>query len=167
MTPLDKIKEGILKNDMEKVIDGYEILTGERLSSEKALQEKAPKVRKRSKAKSSGSASAESDSKPTDAPKIPQKQSIKEEGDFTAPARKQIDKKTKYTKSQQIEVGKNTFVDDGVQHKNDITPDLPLTPRDRAGVNYIEVKCHVCGKEEEINPLLKAGDFYRCNECVG
>ncbi|MAF25007.1 hypothetical protein CL634_05465 [bacterium] len=167
MTPLDKIKEGILKNDMEKVIDGYEILTGERLSSEKAVQGKVPKqVQKRSKARS-GDSSASSPSKPTETPKIPQEQPVKEEGDFTAPARKQIDKKTKYTKSQQIEVGKNTFVDDGVQHKDDTTPDLPLTPRNRAGINYVEVKCHVCGKEEEINPLLKAGDFYRCNECVG
>ena len=29
MTPIDKIKEGILGNDMEQIIQGFKLLTGE------------------------------------------------------------------------------------------------------------------------------------------
>ena len=34
MTPIDKIKEGILSNDMEQVIQGFRLLTGEEIRPE-------------------------------------------------------------------------------------------------------------------------------------
>ena len=34
MTPIDKIKEGILSNDMEQVIQGFKLLTGEEIRPE-------------------------------------------------------------------------------------------------------------------------------------
>ena len=34
MTPIDKIREGIISNDMEKVIEGFYKLTGEQIQQE-------------------------------------------------------------------------------------------------------------------------------------
>lgn len=56
-------------------------------------------------------------------------------------------------------------------HKNDVLIDkklnrLPPVPRTRSFA-MIDVRCRVCGKEEEISPalLVESKDRYKCNRC--
>jgi hypothetical protein len=149
MTPLDKIKKGILNNDMEEVIDGYESLTGERVTRKEAKEIKSEKV-------------------PEQVREVPEEKVNKYE-DFTAPVRRESSEKSKYTKKEKIKVGKNTFVDTGEDHKTkaDSTPDYVPTPRNRRPVEKVKVRCHVCGAEDEVNEGTVYGAFYRCGRCVG
>jgi hypothetical protein len=145
MSPLDKIKEGIQTDDMEKVIDGYKDLTGEKVSRENsAPKEEMPEQMR-----------------------VSEKVEANKSHDFTMPARKETGQKSKFTKSQKIDVGTNTFVDDGEEHKDDVTPDVSLSPRNRSAYKEVEVTCHVCGSKHNINPMLKSGQFHRCSKCVG
>ena len=152
MSPLDKIKEGIQTDDMEKVIDGYEDLTGERVS--------------RGKSSDRGAAAIPKEEMPEQVP-VSEKVETNKNHDFTMPTRKETDQKFKFTKSQKIDVGSNTFVDNGEEHKDDVTPDVSLSPRNRNAYKEIEVTCHVCGSKHSINPMFKAGEFHRCSKCVG
>ena len=149
MTPLDKIKKGILNNDMEEVIDGYEILTGERVTREAAEEVKSEEV-------------------PEQVREV-QEEKVNKYEDFTAPIRKQASEKSKYTKKQKIKVGKNTFVDTGEDHKAkaDSTPDYVPTPRNRPPAETVMLTCHVCGAQDEVKTGTTYGSFYRCGRCVG
>ena len=145
MSPIDKIRKGILSNDMEQVTQGFKLLTGEEIrpeegkpeepSTEKAVQ---PPVQMRSK-----------------------------DLDFSTKLEEDAD----HGKREPVKAKKNQFVDDGtealVSEDPELkTPDVPLTQR-RPPANLIEVVCHVCGTTEEINKKYKAGQFHRCGKCVG
>lgn len=149
MTPLDKIKKGILDNDMEQVIDGYESLTGERVTRERREEVKSQEVQ--------------------EPMQEVQEEQVNKYQDFTAPIRRQASEKSKYTKKEKIEVGKNTFVDTGEDHKAkaDSTPDYVPTPRNRPPAKTVKVRCHVCGTEDEVKQGTVYGTFYRCGRCVG
>ena len=69
-------------------------------------------------------------------------------------------------KGTTISVGENQFVDDGMEDKDIITPDISLTPRDRPPAETVEVACHVCNKTYQVNPVVLGGEFYRCDKCV-
>jgi len=153
MSPLDKIKEGIQKDDMEKVIDGYEDLTGERVSREETSDRGATAIPKEEMSEQMS--------------EVSEKVEANKSHDFTMPTRKETGQKSKFTKSQKIDVGSNTFVDDGEEHKDDVTPDVSLSPRNRSAYKEVEVTCHVCGSKHNINPMLKSGQFHRCSKCVG
>jgi hypothetical protein len=145
VSPLQLIKEGILKDDMEKVTKGYRLLTGESVERQKQSTVTEPEPEQE---------------------EMPEVQVPLKELDFSTKPREQD--KTKFGRRESIQVGENTFVDDRTEATEEElkTPDVGRTPR-RKGISLVEVKCHVCGKTEEINPAYKTGSYHRCDKCVG
>ena len=152
MSPLELIKNGILENDFQKVIQGYEALTGEDLSS---IREEDPTT--------SREESTSDQSEEVRRPQVPVRSS---ELDFTV-QRDELPN-GKFGRKESIQVGANQFVDDGSesQGKEFDTPKVEPTPR-RSPVKMIEVVCNACGAKEEINPKYKTGSYHRCGKCVG
>ena len=150
MSPLELIKNGILENDFEKVIQGYSLLTGEEIRPEEATETTT--------ATSSGS---------TEPDKMPEQMPVRSEiEDFTM--KRESLPAGQYGRKESIQVGENQFVDDrseAVGEEFD-TPDVRLTPR-RPPVKMVEVTCNMCGRKEEINPAYKTGSYHRCSRCVG
>ena len=151
MSPLELIKNGIIENDLEKIAQGYNALTGENISSTTTDEP----VRR----------TAEPESAKSDevSPSVPLRSEIE---DFTM--KRSALPAGKYGRKETIQVGENQFVDDGSEAvgKEFETPDIAPTPR-RKPVQMIEVTCHACGKKEEINPAYKTGTYHRCARCVG
>lgn len=65
-----------------------------------------------------------------------------------------------------VKGGKNTWTDNG-EDRHIITPEMPLTPRNRKPPKKRDVKCSVCGKNQQVNSSLVYGEYYRCNNCIG
>ena len=150
MSPLELIKNGILENDFEKVIQGYALLTGE-------------EVRPKEKTESAGATNAES----TSSDKMSAQMSVRSEiEDFTM--KRDSLPAGQYGRKEAIQVGENQFVDDRTEAVGEEfdTPDINLTPR-RPPVKMIEVVCNACGRKEKINPAYKTGSYHRCSRCVG
>ena len=150
MSPLELIKNGILDNDFEKVIQGYALLTGE-------------EVRPKEKTESAGATNAES----TSSDKMSEQMSVRSEiEDFTM--KRDSLPAGQYGRKEAIQVGENQFVDDRTEAVGEEfnTPDVNLTPR-RPPVKMIEVVCNACGRKEKINPAYKTGSYHRCSRCVG
>ena len=150
MSPLELIKNGILDNDFEKVIQGYALLTGE-------------EVRPKEKTESAGATNAES----TSSDKMSEQMSVRSEiEDFTM--KRDSLPAGQYGRKEAIQVGENQFVDDRTEAVGEEfdTPDINLTPR-RPPVKMIEVVCNACGRKEKINPAYKTGSYHRCSRCVG
>ncbi len=150
MSPLELIKNGILENDFEKVIQGYALLTGE-------------EVRPKEKTESAGATNAES----TSSDKMSEQMSVRSEiEDFTM--KRDSLPAGQYGRKEAIQVGENQFVDDRTEAVGEEfdTPDINLTPR-RPPVKMIEVVCNACGRKEKINPAYKTGSYHRCSRCVG
>ena len=150
MSPLELIKNGILENDFEKVIQGYALLTGE-------------EVRPKEKTESAGATNAES----TSSDKMSEQMSVRSEiEDFTM--KRDSLPAGQYGRKEAIQVGENQFVDDRTEAVGEEfdTPDINLTPR-RPPVKMVEVICNACGRKEEINPAYKTGSYHRCSRCVG
>jgi len=151
MSPLELIKNGIIENDLEKIAQGYNALTGENISpittDEPARRTAKPE-------------STESDEV---SPSVPLRSEIE---DFTI--KRNSLPAGKYGRKETIQVGENQFVDDGSEAvgKEFETPDIAPTPR-RKPIQMVEVVCHACGKKEEINPAYKTGNYHRCARCVG
>tara|TARA_R100001377_G_scaffold85241_2_gene70967 strand:- start:2603 stop:3052 length:450 start_codon:yes stop_codon:yes gene_type:complete len=147
VSPLQLIKDGIIKDDMEKVIKGYRLLTGETIKQQ------------------TGSVVSEIKEEEEEEEEL-ETQTSSKGLDFSTGPREQD--KTKFGRRESIKVGENTFVDDRTESTEEElkTPDVGRTPR-RKGISLIEVKCHVCGNLEEINPIYKTGSFHRCDKCVG
>ena len=143
MTLLETIKTGILNNDMEEVIQGYMALTGE---------EVRPRLPKDGVSKGQESTSVP----------VSQDGKLDFSRDPTTPAGKK-----RIANKSPVSAGANQFTDDGVEHSDVKTPDFVPTPRKRAEAKTVNVKCHVCGENQEVNPMLAQGDFYRCDSCVG
>ncbi|NDB60580.1 hypothetical protein EB001_19350 [bacterium] len=76
-------------------------------------------------------------------------------------------------KSQKKQKFENKFLEmsESKLHKDDVAIDkklckLPPTQRTRS-YQQVKVKCRVCGREEEINPvLIESRDRYKCNKCA-
>ena len=150
MSPLELIKNGILENDFEKVIQGYALLTGE-------------EVRPKEKTESAGATNAES----TSSDKMSEQMSVRSEiEDFTM--KRDSLPAGQYGRKEAIQVGENQFVDDRTEAVGEEfdTPHINLTPR-RPPVKMIEVVCNACGRKEKINPAYKTGSYHRCSRCVG
>ena len=141
MTPTDKIKKGILNDDMEEIIQGFKLLTGEEVRPEGRKTEKP-----------------EPESKETVQPPVSVR--VKDLDFSTKP------KEEQHGKHEPIVVGANQFVDDGTEASDITTPDVGRTTR-RPPVKMIEVQCHACGEKEMINAQYKSGEFHRCGKCVG
>ena len=150
MNPIDKIKEGIINNDMEQIIQGFAILTGEEIrpAGRSAEEARTP------------------DPKPEPATEETVQSSVQvrsKDLDFSTEPREST---SKYGRKESIKVGENQFTDDGTESKDITTPEVQRTKR-RPPVKLIKVKCHACGSEEEINPIYKTGSYHRCGKCVG
>ncbi len=150
MSPLELIKNGILDNDFEKIIQGYALLTGEEVRPEEATR------------------ATEATSSNTDDPdKVSEQVSVRSEiEDFTM--KRDSLPSGQYGRKESIQVGENKFVDDRTEAVGEEfdTPDVSLTPR-RPPVKMVEVICNACGRKEEINPAYKTGSYHRCSRCVG
>jgi hypothetical protein len=143
MSPIDKIRKGILSNDMEQVTQGFKLLTGEEIRPEEGKPEE-PNTEK------AVQSPVQMRSKDLDF-------STTEEPDES--------------KREPVKAKKNQFVDDGtealVSEDPELkTPEIALTER-RPPANLVEVVCHVCGTTEQINKKYKVGQFHRCGKCVG
>ena len=151
MSPLELIKNGIIENDLEKIAQGYNALTGENIS---------PITTDEPVRRTSNPESTESDEV---SPPVPLRSEIE---DFTI--KRNSLPAGKYGRKETIQVGENQFVDDGSEAvgKEFETPDIAPPPR-RKPVQMVEVVCHACGKKEEINPAYKTGNYHRCARCVG
>ena len=141
MTPIDKIKKGILNDDMEEIIQGFKLLTGEEVRPE-------------------GRKTEEPESEPKETVQPPVSVRAKDLDFSTKP------KEEEHGKREPIVVGENQFVDDGTEDKDITTPDVGRTTR-RPPVKMVEVQCHACGGKEMINAQYKSGEFHRCGKCVG
>jgi len=141
MTPMELIKEGISNNDMEKIIQAYNLLTGEKIGKE------------------------EKQSEPLSEPPVSVRKEKTKDLDFSVEPREDQGS-GHYAKSESIQVGENQFVDNGTEALDVTTPKVTRSTR-RPPVKMAEVKCHVCGGVEEINAQYKTGDFHRCDKCVG
>ena len=137
MTPLETIKIGILNNDMEKIIQGFMALTGEEI-------------------------------RPLPEDGVPQ---VQESASVSMRQSERADFSTESISSNKgrspVIAGANQFVDDGAEHSDITTPNFTPGPRQRQEATTVNVKCHVCGKDQEVNPVLAQGEFYRCDTCVG
>ena len=147
MNPIDKIKKGILDNDMQQVIEGFESLTGQEI---------------RPKETTVGDLELLEDETPAEEVVEPSTRS--KDLDFSTKPREEED--AKYGKHEPIVVGENQFVDDGTEATDITTPDVGRTTR-RPPVKMVEVQCHACGEKEMINAQYKSGEFHRCGKCVG
>mgnify|MGYP003626922586 CR=1 FL=1 len=147
VSPLQLIKDGIIKDDMEKVIKGYRLLTGETIKQQ------------------TESVVAEIKEEEEEEEEL-ETQTSSKGLDFSTSPREQD--KSKFGRRESIKIGENTFVDDRTESTEEElkTPEVGRTPR-RKGISLVEVKCHVCGNVEEINPVYKTGSYHRCDKCVG
>jgi hypothetical protein len=153
MSPLELIKNGILENDFEKIIQGYTLLTGEEVRPATGEQERSSEPEE-----SRSESHAE-----TVQPSVPVRSQVE---DFTMhrdnlPA-------GQYGRREAIKVGENQFVDDRTEAVGEEfdTPDIKPTTR-RPPVKMIEVTCNSCGRKEKINPAYKTGSYHRCGRCLG
>jgi len=151
MSPLELIKNGIIENDLEKIAQGYNALTGENISP---ITTDEP-ARRTAEPESAGSDEV--------SPSVPVRSEIE---DFTVKRNKLP--AGKHGRKESIQVGENKFVDDRTEAVGEEfdTPDVSLTPR-RPPVKMVEVICNACGRKEEINPAYKTGSYHRCSRCVG
>lgn len=150
MSSIDKIKKGILDNDMEQVIKGFKSLTG---------QEVRPKE--------TTVGGLELLEEETIAEEVVKLSTSSKDLDFSTEPKKQNTNKQRTARREPIAVGENQFVDDGIEAKDVTTPDVSLTPRKRPPSKTVEVTCHVCEKTSEIPVQLSQGEFHRCNDCIG
>ena len=147
MTPIDEIREGIVSNDMAKVIEGFFKLTGETLQQEVSERKEEP------------------EKIPEQPAPVPEQQERLVGLDFSVQIAEK-NEKGNYSKSEAIESGKNKFIDDGTDSSDIETPEVVRSER-RPPVKMVEVTCHKCGKKEEMNASYKTGEFHRCDKCVG
>ena len=147
MSPIAKIKKGILDNDMQQVIEGFEFHTGEEVRSKETTVGDLELLEEET--------TAEEVVKPSVRSK---------DLDFSIEPRDE--RVEKYGKREPIVIGKNQFVDDGTEATDVKTPDVERTTR-RPPVKMVEVQCHVCSGKEMINAQYKSGEFHRCGKCVG
>jgi len=147
MTPIDEIREGIISNDMAKVIEGFYKITGERIQQGGSEREE------------------ESEQVPEQKVPVPVQPERLTDLDFSVQIAEK-NEKGHYSKPEAIEIGKNKFIDDGIDSSDIKTPEVVRAER-RPPVKMVEVTCHKCGKKEEMNASYKTGEFHRCDKCVG
>tara|TARA_R100001244_G_scaffold120565_3_gene90182 strand:- start:1248 stop:1706 length:459 start_codon:yes stop_codon:yes gene_type:complete len=152
MSPIDKIRKGIIENDMQQIIKGFGLLTGEKIEPREGEEE------------------GEKPEEPSTEEAVrPSAQVRSKDLDFSTGSKEGED--SDHGQREPVRAKKNQFVDDGtealVSEDPELkTPSVPLTQR-RPPVSLTEVTCHICGAKEEINIKYKAGQFHRCGKCVG
>lgn len=92
-------------------------------------------------------------------------QPVKEAENFVVSPKERPSKKSRIARTEKIQAGQNTFLDDGSESTDVPTPEITLTKRTRIPAKMVEIECHLCGKIEEISSKLVQGEFYRCEKC--
>ena len=90
--------------------------------------------------------------------------------DYIAPSKNenaQPDSQGRRAKTESIDTKKreNEFVDDGTEHKNEITPDYVPSPRARKSFKKVKMICTRCDKSFDVHPIHKR-ENYICNSCI-
>jgi len=136
---IKSIREGILSNDMSKVVEGFELLTGESVLARLI--------------------------EPLEASDNPAPNS--DEDDFIAGTRSESKASRSVVSSNRVNkfVDDGT-IDTAEAGYDTINDDVKPIARERASYKKIKQKCHVCGQEEMVNPQHKR-DFYKCTKCIG
>jgi hypothetical protein len=147
MNPIDKIKSGIESNDMRLVSEGFEDLTGEKVSpthEEIVIEEEVPREEPDdnfiTSTRSSESSEPEGNSRIARAEPIT------------------------------LEERENTFVDDGSEAPEDFEIDKKLAikapvERKRKAFKKVSIICVLCKKDFEIHPTL-VRENYKCDNCI-
>ncbi len=135
---IKSIREGILSNDMSKIAEGFELLTGESIeipdSPEVIVEQSSP----------------DSD-----------------EDDFIAGTRGESKASRSVVSSNRVNKFVDDGTIDTTEAGYDaINDDVKPVARQRASYKKMKQKCHVCGQEEMVNPQHKR-DFYKCAKCIG
>tara|TARA_R110000824_G_C15161370_1_gene671925 strand:+ start:230 stop:688 length:459 start_codon:yes stop_codon:yes gene_type:complete len=152
MSPLDLIRSGIVENDIKKIMEGFNSLTGEKIEPRRKPEDDPVSTE---------------DTTPREADEVqPQVPVRSSELDFTV--KRDDPDAGKHGRRESIQVGENQFVDDGLEATGEEfkTPEVNPTPR-RKPIQMLEVICNSCGRKEEINPAYKTGSYHRCSKCVG
>jgi len=135
---IKSIREGILSNDMSKIAEGFELLTGESIeipdSPEVIVEQSSPNS---------------------------------DEDDFIAGTRSESKASRSVVSSNRVNkfVDDGT-IDTSEAGYDAINDDVKPTARQRPSYKKMKQKCHVCGQEEMVNPQHKR-DFYKCAKCIG
>jgi formylmethanofuran dehydrogenase subunit E len=82
--------------------------------------------------------------------------------DFQVKKQNNLNKKRK----EAVQASHNTWKDTG-EDRHIETPNASITPRNRAKPKTKSVKCHVCGKTNNVRSNLVYGEYYRCDSCIG
>lgn len=147
MTPIEKIKSGIEKEDMDLVSEGFYDLTGEIVSREEAIDTQDPLLKQ---VVSDSSSDAE---------------------DFITSTRSS-GKPSKYSRAEPLEIRdrENSFVDDGTEASEDRELDKilavkPPVERTRQPFKKTSIQCSTCNKDFKISPSL-VRENYKCDSCI-
>jgi hypothetical protein len=160
---LSLIKEGILSDDIEKIKAGYELLSGE------SLPEEVREVRESDVEDDTTPTSNPTTTTATEEKEVLRRQQV-QDVDFSTDHNKNKSVGGKYGRKESIQVRENQFIDDGTEAKDktNITPDVDPVPRNRKPAKFINLECHACGKSFEVSAsIARAGEYYRCDRCVG
>tara|TARA_Y100000310_G_scaffold74574_1_gene70796 strand:- start:36 stop:473 length:438 start_codon:yes stop_codon:yes gene_type:complete len=135
---IKSIREGILSNDMSKVVKGFELLTGESIESPDS-----PEV------------------------VVEQSSPDSDEDDFIAGTRSESTASRSVVSSNRVNKFVDDGTIDTAEAGYDaINDDVKPVARQRTSYKKMKQKCHVCGQEEMVNPQHKR-DFYKCAKCIG
>ena len=147
MNPIDKIKFGIESNDMGVVSEGFEDLTGEKVSTaqeETVVEKEAPQGEPDDNFITSTRSSESSES----------------------------GENSRIARAEPLSIGEreNTFVDDGSEASEDFEIDKKLAikapvERKRKGFKKVSIRCVSCKKDFEIHPTLSR-ENYKCDNCI-
>jgi hypothetical protein len=160
---LSLIKEGILSDDIEKIKAGYELLSGE------SLPEEVREVRESDVEDDTTPTSNPTTTTATEEKEVLRRQQV-QDVDFSTDHNKNKSVGGKYGRKESIQVRENQFIDDGTEAKDktNITPDVDPVPRNRKPAKFINLECHACGKSFKVSAsIARAGEYYRCDRCVG
>jgi len=135
---IESIREGILSNDMSKVVEGFGLLTGESIeipdSPEGVVEQPPPNS---------------------------------DEDDFIAGTRSESNASRSVVSSNRVNKFVDDGTIDTTEAGYDaINDDVKPVARQRSSYKKMKQKCHVCGQEEMVNPQHKR-DFYKCAKCIG
>ena len=135
---IKSIREGILSNDMSKVVKGFGLLTGESIeipdSPEGVVEQPPPNS---------------------------------DEDDFIAGTRSESNASRSVVSSNRVNKFVDDGTIDTTEAGYDaINDDVKPVARQRSSYKKMKQKCHVCGQEEMVNPQHKR-DFYKCAKCIG
>lgn len=147
---IEAIRLGILKNDMPQIIEGFELLTGQKVTGEHLGEPEE----------------TEAIATPP-APPAPPAPSAAQAEDFIAGTR-DVKQPSRSVVSQDRD---NKFVDDGSMSAEEepgyeaVNDSVAPVARNRKKFEKVEQRCHSCGKVEMVNPRHRR-DYYKCDKCI-